>query len=233
MNPRRALVVDDERLARRRLRKLLDAHPRIELAAEAEDVSSAIEALERDPGIDLVFLDIQMPGGSGFELFSRAQPAADVVFVTAHDEHALRAFDVGAVDYLLKPIDPARLAQALAKLDARGRHQDARICLPTTGGARFVPLDALVCVRAEGDYTEVCLRTGERELVRVPLKDWERRLPPESFIRVHRSALVGLAAIRRLCATEGSTHALEVDGIDERIPVSRTQLRAVRSALGL
>lgn len=233
MRQRRVLLVDDERLARRRLQKLLRAYEWVEVVAEAGDVDAAVAALLADPNIDLVFLDIQMPGGSGFELFSRVQPTADVVFVTAHDEHALRAFEVDAVDYLLKPVDPARLERALAKVDARPSVGAARICLPTNGGARFVAPQEVVCVRAEGDYTEVCLRSGDRELVRVTLRDWEERLPTDAFIRVHRSALVRTGAIRRLCPTTGSTYELDVEGVDERVPVSRNQLRAVRAALGV
>lgn len=233
MRHRRALLVDDERLARRRLQKLLRAYDSVEIVAEAGNVDSAVAALLENPGIDLIFLDIQMPGGSGFELFSRVQPTADVVFVTAHDEHALRAFEVDAVDYLLKPVDPARLERALAKVDARHSVGGARICLPATGGARFVAAEEVVCVRAEGDYTEICLGSGDRELVRVTLRGWEERLPTDAFIRVHRSALVRIGAIRRLCPTTGSTYELDVEGLDEPVPVSRNQLRAVRTALGV
>ncbi|MEM7154320.1 MAG: LytTR family DNA-binding domain-containing protein [Myxococcota bacterium] len=236
MTAYRALLVDDERLARRRLAKLLGRHPEIEVAAEAEDVAGAVTELQADPSLNLVFLDIQMPGGSGFELFSRTRVQASVVFVTAFDEHALRAFEVNALDYLLKPVDPAHLQRAVARLPPPGKAAtrpplDDRICLPLGTGARFVEPEDIACIRAEGDYSEVCLRSGERELVRVTMRQWEQQLSAERFSRVHRSVIVGVHAVRRLGAGAGSSYLVEVEGVNEPLPVSRSQFRAVRQRL--
>src|SRR5690606_31532679 len=110
----RALIVDDERLARAVLRRELAAHPDVEVVAEADGVDAAVEILRRER-IDLVFLDVQMPGGSGLELFDRIDTDARVIFVTAYDRYAVRAFDVHALDYLLKPVAPERLARALER----------------------------------------------------------------------------------------------------------------------
>ena len=110
----RALVVDDERLARQELRRLLAAHPEVRVVGEAAGVDEAARLIERQQP-DVVFLDVQLPGETGFDLFERAAVSARVVFVTAHDAHALRAFDVNALDYLLKPVAPERLAETVAR----------------------------------------------------------------------------------------------------------------------
>ncbi|HNC47267.1 MAG TPA: response regulator, partial [Acidobacteriota bacterium] len=113
----RAVIVDDERLARRDLRVLLKAHPQISIIGEADTLETAIEVIGRlEP--DVVFLDIQMPGGSGFTVLNSIDPAIQVVFVTAYDEYAVRAFEVDACDYLLKPVNPKRLAKTIARLQS-------------------------------------------------------------------------------------------------------------------
>lgn len=227
----RALIVDDERLARRRMTQLLARHPDVEVAAEAHDVDSAAAALTADPTIALVFLDVQMPGGSGFELLARCARDVAVIFVTAFDEHALRAFEVNALDYLLKPVDPRHLARALSRVPA-SRPEVRRICLPLGVGARFVAPDEIACICAEGDYSEVCLRSGQRELVRITLRQWEQRLDPERFARVHRSAIVQRGAVVALHPARGSTYELQVEGMAEVLPVSRSQYRTVADWLG-
>lgn len=237
----RALIVDDERLARRRLAKLLGAHPEVAVVGEAEDVDGAARALADDPSIDLVFLDIQMPGGSGFELFARTPVRAAVVFVTAYDAHALRAFEVNALDYLLKPVVPAHLARALSRLDPRppsplaGRVPSLevtdRVRLQVGEVTRFVAVAEISCVRSAGDYSEVYLRGGGEELVRVSMREWEQRLAKASFLRVHRTALVNLDALVSLRPAAGSTHELVVTGMREPVPVSRKRLRELRARL--
>ena len=135
--PLTALIVDDERLARQELRALLAVHPEVQVVGEAASVDEAARHLAREQP-DVVFLDIQMPGESGFDLFARAPVSSRVVFVTAHDAHALRAFDVNALDYLLKPVVPARLAESIARLreqaaaapGGRAAVRDRRLRLP-------------------------------------------------------------------------------------------------------
>ena len=125
MTPGRAVIVDDERLARRELAFLLQKHPEIEVAGEAGSVREAVQVLERlHP--DLVFLDIQMPRENGFDLFERTRVAAAVIFVTAHDEFALRAFEVNALDYLMKPVNPRRLQQAIDRFLRRDPGEPAK-----------------------------------------------------------------------------------------------------------
>lgn len=201
-----ALIVDDERLARRELRALLAVHPEVQVVGEAASVDEAARHLAREQP-DVVFLDIQMPGGSGFELFARVPVAARVVFVTAHDAHALRAFDLNALDYLLKPVSPARLAESIVRLQNRAvaspvaaRRFDFGdfLFLPIDGRSRFIRVSQVVSVAAAGDATEVSTADGIAGRVPRSLKAWEERLPAKQFVRIHREAIVNLQFVERI-----------------------------------
>lgn len=225
----RALLVDDERLARARLAKLLEAHPGVTVVAEADSVAAA-EAAIAAHAPDLVFLDISMPGGSGFELFSRTPLAAHVVFVTAFDQHAIRAFEVGAIDYLLKPIEPARLADSIERVRGRAPATD-RICLTGGGAVRVVPVADVLLVRADGDYSELLLRDGSRIVQKETLTRWEQRLG-RGFLRVHRDALVSLAEVDRVERDpDGSTYRVRLRGHPEVIPVSRSRAALLKASV--
>ncbi|MEZ0336058.1 MAG: LytR/AlgR family response regulator transcription factor [Gemmatimonadales bacterium] len=204
--PLTALIVDDERLARQELRALLSVHPEVRVVGEAASVDEAVRHLVREQP-DVVFLDIQMPGESGFDLFARAPVSSRVIFVTAHDAHALRAFDVNALDYLLKPVVPARLAESIGRL----REQTATtpvaarrfeigdfVFLPIDGRSRFIRVNQIVAVAAAGDATEVSTADGMRGRVPRSLKAWEERLPAKQFIRIHREAIVNLQFVDRI-----------------------------------
>jgi two-component system LytT family response regulator len=165
----RAVIVDDERLARKELRTLLVEHPTIEIVGEADSVKTAAPLIHSVQP-DVIFLDIQMPGASGFQLLEAIDAASKVIFVTAFDAYAIRAFDVNALDYLLKPINPTRLAAAIARLtnsDAapaaalRKLEYGDRLFLEINGRAQFLKLDQIVCLRAAGDYSEVIATDGK------------------------------------------------------------------------
>lgn len=237
MIPRwRALVVDDERLARRRLIRLLAYHEDIEVVGEAESVSAALVALEKHRP-DVVFLDIQMPGGDGFSLLERSEVEAHIIFVTAFDEHALRAFEVNALDYLMKPVAPTRLATCVGRIgkapatgtNAPIRAQD-RVYASTARGARFVALSEVMAIRAAGDYTELCLRDGSAPMSRSGLGDWERRLEGSDFLRIHRSALVRVTAVERLERTKSGARVF-VQHVEEPLVVSRREVKRVQDRL--
>ena len=225
----RALIVDDERLARARLRVLLEAHPEVVVVAEADTVASARAAIEAHAP-ELIFLDIALPGGTGFDLLAEQRVEAHVVFVTAYDEHAIRAFEVGAVDYLLKPIDPARLADSIQRARARPAPPPDRIGVSVGGAVRVVSAGEIVLVRAEGDYSALVLRDGTTVLQKQPLASWERRLGP-GFMRVHRGTLVSLADVERVERADGSTYRLHLRGHAEPIAVSRSHGAALKAAL--
>ena len=213
----RTLIVDDEELARDRLRSLLSREPSVEIVGEASDGRSALDAIaEHHP--QLVFLDVQMPELNGFEVIE-ALPETDrpnVVFVTAHDKFALKAFDVHAVDYLLKPFDRERfqtaLNRALEKIRSRATPADLtsvleearppgkpvdRLVVKTEGRVLLIKVDTLDWVEAADNY--VNLHIGqEAHLMRETMTSLERRLPPDKFMRISRSTLVNLERIKEL-----------------------------------
>ena len=228
-----ALIVDDERLARQELRTLLALHPEVEVRGEAASVDEAARQLAREQP-DVIFLDIQMPGESGFDLFARAPVAARVVFVTAHDDHALRAFEVNALDYLLKPVAPARLAAAIARLrEDAGADRPARrleygdfVFLPVDGRSRFLRVNQIVSIAAAGDATVVSTADGLRGRVPRSLRSWEERLPPKQFVRIHREALVNLQFVERI--EEWSHEAFQVHVRGQPSPLTLSRRYAAR-----
>ncbi len=232
---RTVLLVDDEAPARRRLRRLLERYPELEIAAEAGDVAGAVKTLDSAP-IDLIFLDIQMPQGCGFELFQRTTVTADVIFVTAYDQHAVRAFEVNALDYLLKPIEPARLAEALRRQrppPARHLTLSDSIAVGGPRGIRFLSLRDVAVLRAAGDYSELVMRDGTSHLTSSSLTRWSQRLPEATFVRVHRSTIVALDYLRELRLVGAGTYHAIVAGVAEPLPVSRRHLTQLRQRFGL
>ena len=235
----RALVVDDEAPAHGELRYLLGAHPEIDVVGEA---ATAHEALELASGVryDVVFLDVEMPGMTGLEaarlvLDRRERPA--VVFVTAHARYAVDAFAVEAFDYLVKPVDPDRLARVVERLaNARRRAapEVAKIPVVSAGGAKtLLDYDAIHWIEAEGDYSRV--HTYDRAyLATAPLGQLEERLAGHGFARVHRSHVVNLAkvaAVRR-AGPDRIRLALD-DEAKTELDVARRQTRALRDRLRL
>jgi len=243
--PLRLLMVDDEAPARRRLRELLaDVSQRVglEIVAEAANGREALAlAAEHDP--DVVLLDIRMPEIEGIEVARHLQklerPPA-IIFTTAYDAYAIKAFEVHAVDYLLKPIRAARLEDALVRARASAPLKDetlralqtearAHLCSQERGRIHLIPVGDIVYLKAELKY--VTVRTAEREFL---LEESLTRLEQEfsgRFVRIHRNCLVARAAIRGFerCHEEGEGHWVVVlSGIDEKLPVSRRQQHIVR-----
>jgi two-component system response regulator AlgR len=246
----RILIVDDEPLARQRLRGLVEALAggdgglQVDGVAEAGDADAAVAALQAEPA-DLVLLDIQLPGRDGLRLAPALQALPRpplVVFVTAHGEHALRAFELQALDYLTKPVRRERLQAALQRAVqqlalVRGVQPpvvpEPVLVLSERGRVLRLPVREALVLKAEQKY--VTLRTAQQTFVLDDsLADLERRLGP-GFVRVHRNALVAVAAIRELqphaLGDEGDGWAVRVAPLDEWLAVSRRQLAAVRAAL--
>ncbi len=198
----RVVLVDDERLAREGIRGLLAAHPQVEVVGEAARVSKAVEVIEQERP-HAIFLDIQMPGANGFELLGQLENAPKVVFVTAYSAHAARAFEVQAVDYLLKPVRPERLADAVRRLEAVcTQHDDAvsytrndRICLRTPERTLIATFDAIIALEAEGDFTRFYVAGETPLLVYRSLGSYEKILPQQPFARLSRSLMVNLERV--------------------------------------
>jgi DNA-binding LytR/AlgR family response regulator len=250
----RAVIVDDEPLARTRLRRLLAEHPSIEVIGEAGDGEAAWRLIDQlSP--DLVFLDVQMPGLSGFDVLARLDTRPRVIFITAHDEYAVRAFEEQAVDYLLKPVEPARLARALARVigveaqAAGGRIEAERLTRlieaverRSTGPRRIAvrrgpkvilvePASILFC-RAEDKYTVLYTADGEHILDRT-IEDLEQTLDPSTFLRIHRSVLVNLGCVRDLTAVDGGRFVVSLkDAPGTTLYASRAGARLLREKLG-
>jgi DNA-binding LytR/AlgR family response regulator len=241
-----ALIVDDEPPARAELRYHLEQHADVQVVGEAANAREA-ERLLTALSYDVVFLDIQMPGLSGLDLAARlkslkeaGQPVPHVVFVTAHDRYAVAAFDVPAVDYLLKPVDKDRLSATLDRL--RGRNAVAPAVPPTPppflagiDGERTIPipLDAVALLRAEGDTVIVETTDGRRFPVRGTLTGLERTLPADRFFRCHRSYIVNLYQVLEIVPFFNGTWLLKVRGGSEDVPVSRSQARRLRQLMGI
>lgn len=205
-------------------------------------MAEAQALLNRDD-YDLVLLDIQLRGGSAFDLVPLVRPAARVIFVTAHDQYALRAFAVNALDYLLKPVEPARLAEALRRVatappepsNAALRADDVVQVKTGPGAARFVRVADILLVTSQDNYSDVRLASGEHFLVRQTLTSWEARLPGSHFMRVHRQALVNLLRIEGYTHADEETTHLQVAGLGEPVRARRAhwpELRDRLSALG-
>ncbi|HUQ11949.1 MAG TPA: response regulator [Steroidobacteraceae bacterium] len=228
----KALVVDDEPLARRELKRLLADFPAVQVVGEAGNIDEARVAIA-SLAPDVVFLDIQMPGGTGFDLLDQLDRVPRIVFTTAYDHYAVKAFDVNALDYLLKPIEPERLATALRKLEAgvtEPTARDARLDqLFIRDGHRcwFVPLREVSLFSAEGNYVRL-LWGKERPLLGRSLAALEARLDPQRYFRANRSQIVNFDFIQQVELGDGGRlHVQLRDGPE--IEVSRRQARLFRA----
>ena len=232
--PSRVLIVDDEPPARFALADLLADRSEVEVVAEAESIKSAVRAIERlDP--DIVFLDIELPDGSGFELFEKTALRARVVFLTAFAEYAVRAFEVNALDYLLKPADPERLDRALLRIRkepskgwASRLERDDLVCLQEGKKMRFRRVSDIVFIQAADYFSEVHLAEGTVALVPESLRSWKQRLP-ETFGRVHRSTLVNLDCVDALEQVEDGGWQVRLLRPALTLPVSRRFAQALKA----
>ncbi len=239
MNPSRplhALIVDDERLARKELLYLLRDFSDIKAVGEADSVRCAAQLIdEKRP--DVVFLDVQMRGETGFDLLELVEVPFRVVFVTGYDRYAIRAFEINALDYLLKPVRSDRLAEAIRRLiegKPRTRHNGEGLAhnnvffLRFGKRERFVNIDDIVFISAAGDYSEVITVRGQQALASSSLKEWERKLPPEQFVRMHRSTIVNLAYVKAVTPTTNNAFLVYVQGQPEPLRMSRRYASKIR-----
>lgn len=235
----KAIIVDDEAPARSELKYLLDELGQTEVVAEASSVRSAIEKLKEYP-CDVMFMDISMPEASGLQLAEALQhlkyPPA-VVFVTAYSEYALDAFKVNAIDYLVKPVESDRLAQAIARvrehvmLHAKVQKLE-RIPVEKGGKKILINIDSIRYVMARDDYAYLQTDT-DRFFSTVSLAQLEKRLDGHGFFRVHRGYLVNLSLVTEIESVSGGTLLLTLDACEDQIPVSRRRVSALKKALGI
>jgi two-component system LytT family response regulator len=234
MKPLRTLLIDDERLARVALREMLCAHSEIEIVGEAGGMTEALQLIEREKP-DLLFLDVLMPGGGGFEILSAMAEPPHVIFVTAYDQYALRAFEVNALDYLLKPVDPKRLAGSIARLQKPRRARAPRepfrpddVALLNVGNSgHFLAVTDVLFVEAQGNYSTVHAADGKTYMTRQTLTKWAKRLPPELFARLDRSLIVNTAAIRHV-AYSGRSATVKIGNKAHPISLGPAATRTLR-----
>ncbi|MFQ6111149.1 MAG: LytR/AlgR family response regulator transcription factor, partial [Nitrospinota bacterium] len=246
--PLKALIVDDEKLARDELRYHLEAlGEKVEVVGEARDGLSALDLVHKLRP-DLVFLDVQMPGMDGFGVVERLLEEGEapaIVFVTAYDEYAIRAFEVNAVDYLLKPIDGERLKGALSRvsrlvapaltraeleklLEGRGRGYISRVTARRRDKLLLIDARDALYFRAEGGIVTVKTREGAFDTNYRTLDELEGELDPKEFFRAHRGYLVNLREVAEIIPHFGGTYRLKLKGADEEVPLSRAQAKRLR-----
>ena len=227
----KALIVDDERLARSELRRLLAQHPEIEIAGEARNGEEALTLIAQ-ASPDLLFLDIQMPQMSGFDLLERLDDVPQVIFTTAYDAYAIKAFEVNALDYLMKPVAPARLAAALAKVRPRsGPASLERVFVRDGDRCWIVALPDIFLLESEGNYTRIHFN-GQRPLIRRSLNALEEHLDPAVFFRANRKEILNLKWIDKVDLGVAGGLSVTLRG-GRVVEMSRRQSGRLREILSL
>ena len=201
----KTIIVDDERLARREMRRLLAEFDEILVAGEAENLSEAVSLIEKEKP-HIVFLDIQLANENGFDLLEKTARDFKLIFVTAFDAYAIRAFEVNALDYLLKPVNPERLAKAIERIteenhektDLRPFEFDDRIFLEYGNRSVFLKVCDISHINSSGDYSEVFTTDKRKFLLEKSLREWEERLPEKHFLRIHRQTIINLEEIEEI-----------------------------------
>jgi two-component system LytT family response regulator len=230
----RVVIADDEPVARRGVRQLLARFPAWQVVAECRDGTETLAAISRHAP-HVVFLDIEMPGMNGLEVARRRMhtdgPA--LVFLTAHGQHALDAFDTAAIDYLVKPVTATRFARTMQRLttrvESRREERDGTLLVAAGRGTLVLPLADVEWIQSANHYARVW-SGGRGYLLREPLSDLEARLSPAGFLRVHRSVLLRLSAVRQLGRNrDGELHAVLASGA--KVPVSRRRAAALATAV--
>lgn len=235
----KAILVDDERLARNDLRLLLKTHKNINILGEAANGLEALDLI-KEVGPDLVFLDIQMPGVNGFDVLEHISSDIKVIFVTAFDEYALRAFEVNALDYLLKPVNPERLQQSIERLDLvaengpdqlRELEYHDRLLLKLDTSLGFLKVSTIICITSAGDYSEVLCTNKKKVLVHKSMSEWETRLPDAFFNRIHRTTIVNMEFVDRLEEWFNNSFRVYLKGIEEPYVMSRRYVAKLKQKL--
>jgi two-component system LytT family response regulator len=223
-----AMIVDDERLARNEIRDLLVAHSQIKIIAEAADVPTALSLVEAQKP-QLLFLDIKLGRESGFELVNRLVKRPRIIFITAYDEFAVRAFEIHAIDYLLKPVNPVRLTETINRLctemeSIRPNHKleyDERLFIRINNQTQFLKISEIRFIQSAGDYSELFFSEGKCALILIPLKRWEENLPSKYFIRIHRSTIMNLEYVERIEEWFHQSYRIYLKNISDPLAMSR------------
>ncbi|MFH1197286.1 MAG: LytTR family DNA-binding domain-containing protein [bacterium] len=241
MEKLRALIVDDEELARIGLMQMLEKFPSVKVVGEASNIKSAASIIaEIKP--EVIFLDIEFPGESGFDLLDKIDDSAKIVFVTAFDEFAIRAFEVNACDYLLKPVSPKRLERTLQRLESKTEttqrpaarfNYDDQIFIAINYKYYFVMIHNILRISSAGKYSEL-LTTGKiKGLVKKTMHEWEDCLPEKQFIRIHRSTIINIELVEKIMKDSNANHRVFLKGSDETYSISRRYAAQIKKKMAL
>ena len=239
MNNLKAIIVDDEWLIRSEIIRLLSEYLEIEVVGEAAHISEAIELIEQfNP--DVIFLDVELSGETGFELLEQAEINCEIIFVTAYNQYAIRAFEVNALDYLLKPIQPERFAKTIGRLL---KHEpikpkptekvkiDDVIYVMINGSLKFLRISELRCIIARGNYTDIIYEECKKELVSKSLNEWEAILPDNFFVRIHRSTIINFKYVDRIEKRANQTQLVFIKGMEKPFAMSRRYAAKLKKLL--
>lgn len=220
---------------------MLDAFPDIQIVGEAQNLGQTVDlVIDKQP--DVVFLDIQLGSENGFDLFEKIEKSFDLIFVTAFDEFAIRAFEINALDYLLKPVNPERLEKALDRLlvarkeprksELRKLEIDDRLFVEINDRCSFIKIVDIAFIGASGDYSEVHTKSGKMALMDYSLRDWESRLPSKHFVRIHRSTIVNMNEIDKIETLFNRTMEVHIKNVSEPFTASRRYAAKLRANFG-
>ncbi|MBP7528226.1 MAG: response regulator [Syntrophorhabdaceae bacterium] len=235
----RTVIVDDENLARKNLKELLRDHPYVHVVGEAGNAAAGRDLIvETRP--DLVFLDVRMPEGSGFDLLDRVEDAPSIIFVTAYDEFAVRAFENNAFDYLLKPLDSDRLCRSLERFLSVPRNRTEpmdmsrgeRVCLNAGNKVAFISVVDIVAIMADKNYIRVFTVNGDCFVVRSALKDWRERFPSDIFMTLDRSLMINKHHVR-LLTKKNRNGDVFMESIEKPFHLGRIALQRFKELMGV
>jgi len=223
------------------MKRLLSDFSEIQVVDEASNVAEAIDKIKLHSP-DLLFLDIQLREDTGFDLLKKAEYSGEVIFVTAWDQYALRAFEVNALDYLQKPVSPERLGVAINKLNTNKAsitktkfkkfNIDDMVFLNLGNKIRFLQVESILIITAVGAYSELSTIDGEKGLVTKALKEWEERLPVNFFVRVHRSTIINIKYIMNISKEPNYSYRIYLKNINKEIIVSRRYAQKIKKIFG-
>ena len=232
-----SLIIDDERLARLNLRKMLNMFSELEVIGEASGIETGIKAI-RDLNPDLLFLDIELSDGTGFDLLNKVEFKGKVIFQTAYNEYACRAFEINALDYLLKPITKERLKKVVDNLvnssNEDSQHNnpkfryDDRIMIEQSKSIYFINVENIICIKAVREYTSIFEKGGKEYVVLKSIGNWHKELPEEHFARIHRNCIINFNYIER-SERYGNTANIFLSGMREAILISRGYYKQVKT----
>lgn len=234
----KAIIVDDERLARVNLKKLLEPHPEIDIVGEAGSCERAVELINLHKP-QLIFLDIQLSGETGFDLLEIIDNSIKIIFVTAYDEYAIRAFEVNAIDYLLKPVNPERLKVSIGRVINREKVQksatksyeysDSIYVRLNNYASRFIKISSITSIEPVGNYSKIITIEGKHCLVLKTLKQWQEELPDNNFVRIHRSSIINIEHVDHIEKKSNTRQRAYLKNIPEPLDVSRRYAKNLKS----